>query len=133
MPGPNVTPQQLRDRSWWEGKEVFILVDDYDLVNTPSGNPLQAFQPLMAQAHDLGLHIILTRRSGGAARALYEPVMQAMTDLAAPAMLLPGSPEDGGLIGKLKPQVANSGRAQFRSREVPREQIQIAWDTPELT
>ncbi|MGO1472300.1 MAG: type VII secretion protein EccCa [Flaviflexus sp.] len=132
MPGPNVTPQQLRDRSWWEGKEVFILVDDYDLVNTPSGNPVAAFQPLMAQAHDLGLHIILTRRSGGAQRALFEPVMQTMNDLAVPAMLLPGSPEDGQIIGKLKPQVANPGRAQFRSREVPREQLQIAWEPPEL-
>lgn len=133
MPGPNVTPQQLRDRSWWEGKEVFVIVDDYDLVNVPSGNPLQAFQPLMAQAHDLGLHIILTRRSGGAARALYEPVMQTMNDLAVPGMLLPGSPEDGALIGRLKPQVANPGRAQFRSREVSREQLQIAWDPPKLT
>ena len=56
-----------------------------------------------------------------------------MTDLAAPAMLLPGSPEDGQLLGRLKPQAANPGRAQFRSREVLREQIQIAWDTPELT
>lgn len=132
LPGPNVTPQQLRDRSWWTGKEVFIMVDDYDLVNTPSGNPVAAFQPLMAQAHDLGLHIILTRRSGGAQRALYEPVMQAMTDLAVPGMLLPGSPEDGQILGRLKPQVANPGRAQFRSREVPREQLQIAWEIPKL-
>src|SRR5690606_40017099 len=45
MPGPDVTPQQLRDRSWWSGAEVFILVDDYDLVATQSGNPIAVLQP----------------------------------------------------------------------------------------
>ena len=32
LPGPDVTPDQLRSRSWWTGAEVFVLVDDYDLV-----------------------------------------------------------------------------------------------------
>ncbi len=34
LPGPDVTPQQLRDRSWWTGPELYVLVDDYDLVAT---------------------------------------------------------------------------------------------------
>src|SRR5690606_27329122 len=29
-PGPDVTAEQLRTRSWWEGPELFVLVDDYD-------------------------------------------------------------------------------------------------------
>ena len=40
IPGPDVTPAQLRDRSWWKGAEGFILVDDYDLVATATDNPL---------------------------------------------------------------------------------------------
>ena len=32
IPGPDVTPDQLRNRSWWTGAEVFVVVDDYDLV-----------------------------------------------------------------------------------------------------
>ena len=47
-------------------------------------------------------------------------------------MLLPGSPEDGQILGKLKPQVASPGRAQFRSRDVSRDQFQLAWETPKL-
>ncbi|UUZ60916.1 FtsK/SpoIIIE domain-containing protein [Nocardioides sp. B-3] len=31
IPGPDVTPDQLRNRSWWTGAEVFVVVDDYDL------------------------------------------------------------------------------------------------------
>ncbi|MGY2060706.1 type VII secretion protein EccCb, partial [Nocardia gipuzkoensis] len=40
MPGPDVTQQQLRDRSWWSGPEIYVIVDDYDLVVTSHGNPL---------------------------------------------------------------------------------------------
>ena len=28
IPGPDVTPDQLRNRSWWTGAEVFVVVDD---------------------------------------------------------------------------------------------------------
>ncbi|MGH8877270.1 MAG: type VII secretion protein EccCa, partial [Stackebrandtia sp.] len=34
LPGPDVTPQQLRDRSWWNGLDLFVVVDDLDLVTT---------------------------------------------------------------------------------------------------
>lgn len=127
LPGPNVTAKQLRERSWWAGADVFILVDDYDLVAAPSGNPIAPIGALMAQAHDVGLHVIITRRSGGASRAMYEPVMQAFTDLAVPGMLLPGNTDEGNLIGKLRPHSGGPGRAQFRSREVARELVQVAW------
>jgi len=39
LPGPEVTQEQLRNRSWWTGKDVYILVDDYDLVASTAGNP----------------------------------------------------------------------------------------------
>lgn len=132
IPSSNVTPQQLRDRSWWTGAEAFFLVDDYDLVNASSGNPLAGLQPLLAQAHDVGLHVILTRRSGGASRGMFEPVMQTFNDLSVAGMLLPGSPDDGQLIGRLRPKQGNPGRAQFRSRDVPRETLQVAWVEPKL-
>ena len=42
MPPEDVTPQQLRDRSWWSGPDVYVIVDDYDMVATASANPLLA-------------------------------------------------------------------------------------------
>lgn len=63
IPGPDVTPDQLRSRSWWTGAEVFVVVDDYDLVATQQSSPVQPLQPLMAQARDTGLHVVVARRS----------------------------------------------------------------------
>lgn len=130
LPGPDVTPEQLRNRSWWTGAEGFVLVDDYDLVSTSQGNPLQAIAPMLAQAADVGLHVVLTRRSGGASRASYDQILQGMTDLGATGILLSGNPEEGALIGKLKPVVAGAGRAQVVSRELGGFGAQLAFVPP---
>ncbi len=127
MPGPDITPQQLRDRSWWTGAEVYVLVDDYDLVNTQSGNPIAVLQPLLAQATDVGLHLIIARRSGGASRATFEPVMQTLRDLAAPGILLSGSPDEGPLIGNVKATPAVPGRAKVITRERGLQTMQLAF------
>jgi len=127
LPGPDVTPEQLRNRSWWSGAEVFVLVDDYDLVVTSSGSPLAALVPLLAQAGDVGLHLVLTRRSGGAARASYEQVMQTLRDLATPGILLSGSPDEGPLIGNIKAVPAVPGRGRLVSRETGNNVVQLAW------
>ncbi|WP_341935647.1 type VII secretion protein EccCa [Microbacterium sp. LWO14-1.2] len=127
LPGPDVTPQQLRDRSWWTGAEVYVLVDDYDLVNTQSGNPIAVLQPLLAQATDVGLHLVLARRSGGASRATFEPVMQTLRDLASPGILLSGSPDEGPLIGNVKATPAVPGRAKVITRERGVQTMQLAY------
>ncbi|MGO1854863.1 MAG: type VII secretion protein EccCb, partial [Microbacteriaceae bacterium] len=127
MPGPDVTPEQLRSRSWWTGAEGFVLVDDYDLVATSQGNPIAVLAPLLAQASDLGLHVILTRRTGGASRAAYDPIIQRMTDLGATGILLSGNPEEGQLIGKVKPVPAIPGRAQIVSRDRGVIAAQMLW------
>jgi len=117
VPGKDVTPEQLRARSWWTGAEGFILVDDYDLVSTSQGNPLAPLAALLPQAADLGLHVVLTRRTGGASRAAYDPILQRFTDLGVTGILLSGSPEEGALIGKVKAFPAPPGRAQIVSRD----------------
>ncbi|MFD0788190.1 FtsK/SpoIIIE domain-containing protein, partial [Micromonospora azadirachtae] len=90
--GPEVTPQQLRDRSWWSGPQLFVLVDDYDLVATGPSNPLHALVEYLPQARDIGLHLVLVRRSGGAARAQYEPIVQRLRELATAGLVMAGSP-----------------------------------------
>ena len=127
LPGPDVTPDQLRARSWWSGAEVFVVVDDYDLVATPQGSPVGVLQPLLAQAGDVGLRLVVARRSGGAARALFEPVVQTLRDLAMPGVLLSGSREDGPLVGAVRPVPAAPGRARLVTRDRGTEVLQVAW------
>lgn len=47
-------------------------------------------------------------------------------------MLLPGPSSEGRLIGGLAPRDGNPGRAQFVSRDIPREALQIAWQPSTL-
>src|SRR5262249_5659748 len=61
LPGPDVTPRQLRDRTWWTGPDLFVLVDDYDLVAPGPSNPLAGLLDQLAQARDVGLHLVLAR------------------------------------------------------------------------
>ncbi|WP_308491925.1 type VII secretion protein EccCa [Microbacterium terrisoli] len=130
IPGPDVTPEQLRQRSWWSGAEGYVIVDDYDLVATSQGNPIAVLQPLLAQASDLGLHVVLTRRTGGASRAAYDPIIQRFTDLGVTGILLGGNPEEGALIGRVKPVPSAPGRAQVVSRNQGTFAAQLVFSPP---
>lgn len=131
LPGPDVTPEQLRRRSWWEGPDIYVLVDDYDLLSTGQiANPLLPLQPLLAQSQDLGLHLVLTRRIGGAGRAMFEPVTQTLNDLSTPGIMLPGNPGEGPLLGRQKPIPGPPGRARLISRDHGVQALQLAWAPP---
>jgi len=130
LPGPDVTAEQLRRRSWWSGPEMFILVDDYDLVAAQGGNPLLPLVELLPQARDIGLHLIVARRSGGAGRALYEPVVQRLRELASPGLVLSGARDEGALVGDVKPSPRPPGQGVFVTRRAAPAVVQVAWLPP---
>jgi S-DNA-T family DNA segregation ATPase FtsK/SpoIIIE len=122
-----VTPEELRNRTWWSGPEVFLIVDDYDLVTSQNGNPLSVLLEFLPQARDIGLHLILARRSGGAGRALYEPVLQRVRELGSPGLILSGSRDEGALLGDVKPGPQPPGRGSLVSRRAGVSLIQAGW------
>ncbi|WP_436525674.1 type VII secretion protein EccCa [Actinoplanes sp. HUAS TT8] len=126
LPGPEVTAKQLRERSWWTGPELFVLVDDYDLVVAGPTNPLTPLLEYLPQARDVGLHLVLTRRAGGAGRALYEPVLQRLRELSAPGLVMSGAPEEGALIGTVRPERMPPGRGRLITRREGIRLIQLA-------
>ncbi|MFC4997252.1 type VII secretion protein EccCa [Dactylosporangium cerinum] len=126
LPGPDVTQDQLRTRGWWTGPECFVLVDDYDLVVTGPGNPIDPLLPYLAQARDVGLHLIVARRSGGASRALFEPVLQRLRELSSPGLLLSGDREEGALLGNVRPGPLPPGRGWLVTRRDGARLIQVA-------
>ena len=135
LPGPEVTPKQLRERSWWSGPEVYVLVDDYDLVATGSGgnaaNPLLPLLEFLAQAKDVGLHLVLARRTGGASRALFEPILARLRELNLPGLMMSGSPDEGPLLDGLKPEPRPPGRGVLVDRRFGRRRVQIALREPD--
>jgi len=116
LPGPEVTAEQLRTRSWRTGKDVYVLVDDYDLVASPTMNPLGPLVELLPYARDVGLHVVIARHSGGAGRAMFDPVLQKLRDLNAAGLLLSGDREEGPLIGGARPSRQPVGRGQLVRR-----------------
>lgn len=128
IPGEDVGPQQLRDRSWWAGPDLYVVVDDYDLVATAAGNPLAPLLEYLPHAGDLGLHLVVARRSGGAARSMYEPVLAALHDLGAIGLAMSGDPTDTPLIGSVRPGPLPPGRGTLVSRSGGERLIQVAWE-----
>jgi len=128
LPGAGITQQQLRDRSWWSGPELYVLVDDYDLVATQGGvNPLAPLLEFLAQAKDVGLHLVVARRSGGASRGLFEPVIARLRELSTPGIVMSGSPDEGPLLGNVKPTPMPPGRGTLVTRKAGAQLVQIAW------
>ena len=128
LPGPDVTQQQLRERSWWSGPEIYLLVDDYDLVAT-GGDVLRPIVDFLAQAKDIGFHVVLARRSGGAARALFDPVIGRMREVSSAGFIMSGSREEGVLVGGVRPEIMPAGRGVLVTRETAL--VQAAWSPVE--
>ncbi|MEU3859898.1 type VII secretion protein EccCa [Streptomyces sp. NPDC028722] len=116
-PTADVTPQQLRDRSWWRGPQVFVVIDDYDLVSNSTGNPLSGLTEMLPFARDVGVRFIIARSSAGAGRASYEPFMQRMKELGAQGVVLAGDPAEGDILNGVRPRPMPAGRGVFVSRK----------------
>jgi len=130
LPGPNVSPERLRARDWWIGAELFVLVDDYDLV-AGDGNPLLALQSLLPQSREVGLHIVVARRTGGASRAMFDPVLGRLRDLNAPGLVMSGDRNEGPLLGGVRPSKLPPGRGWLVTRKEGARLVQLAWlDNP---
>ncbi|MGZ5363213.1 MAG: type VII secretion protein EccCa [Mycobacterium sp.] len=130
MPGENITQQQLRTRSWWSGPDIYLIIDDYDLAAGATGNPLAPLADFLPHAKDLGLHVVVARRSGGAARAMFDPVLARMRELGCMGLMMSASPEEGVLLGAVRPSALPPGRGTLITRSDADQLIQVAWTDP---
>lgn len=130
MPGAEVSQAQLRARSWWTGPDIYLVIDDYDLVATPTANPLLPLLEFLPYAADLGFHTIVARRSGGAARALFDPLLAGLRDLGCMGMLMSGRAEEGALLGSKPPVPLPPGRGTLITRPGVEQIVQVAWSPP---
>ncbi|HEV7579807.1 MAG TPA: type VII secretion protein EccCa [Mycobacterium sp.] len=127
MPPADVSQAQLRARSWWSGPEIYLVVDDYDLVATPAGNPLLDLLEYLPHAKDLGLHVVVARRSGGAARALFEPLLASMREVGCMGLMMSARPDEGTLLGSGRPARLPAGRGVLVTHAGDEQVIQVGW------
>jgi len=120
LPGPHISPEALRARSWWEGPAAYLVVDDHDLLVTPTANALLPVVDLLAQAGDVGLHAVIARRVAGWTRAQFEPVIQRLGEVGTTVFLMSGEPTEGVITGAVRATPRPPGRGVLlRPRQAP--------------
>ena len=108
-----------------------MVVDDYDLVTGGGDNPLLPLLEYLAQARDVGLHLLIARRVGGASRALFEPLLMSVKELNSPGLLLSGDPQEGTLLGDYRAAPLPPGRGILVRRNAAI-LVQTAWPGSDL-
>ena len=118
LPPHTLSAEVLAERSWWSGPEFYVVVDDYDLVASPSGNPLMPLLDMLAQGRDLGLHVIVARRVGGMSRAGFEPVLGRLRELRQAGLIMSGDGAEGPLLANHRAAVQPPGRGLLVRRKL---------------
>ena len=129
LPTAETTADQLRGRTWWAGPQVYVIVDDYDLVTAASPDAMAGLQRLLPHATDIGLHVVLARRCAGTARAMFDPMLAQLRDSGCMGLLMNGSPEEGGLVGNHRAAAHRAGRGLLVTRDGA-QRVQVGWCPP---
>ncbi len=108
---PDLTRQQLIDRSWWSGPEHVLVLDDYQLLIRGADGPLGPLADALSHAHDIGLHVLCARTVTGAARSMYETFGKRLAEMQPTLVLLPGESTEGPVAGGMTAREGPPGRA----------------------
>ena len=130
LPSASLSRRELLARDWWTGPRFVLLVDDYDLLLTPAGNPLACLADLLGQARDVGLHLVVARPVGGTARTAFEPVFQRLRELGTSGLVMRGDPEEGAVLGGRKAGPLPPGRGLLVRRGTPSGLVQVLYEPP---
>ncbi|HJT56301.1 MAG TPA: type VII secretion protein EccCa [Ktedonobacteraceae bacterium] len=122
--GGSMSLEQLRKPQQWAGPHYFVFVDDYEAVVGATGSPIAPLLDMLLNARDLGLHLILARRVGGAGRAAFEPVLQRLREMSSPGLIMSGDPQEGALLGAQRASSLPPGRGYYIRRNQPPTLIQ---------
>jgi S-DNA-T family DNA segregation ATPase FtsK/SpoIIIE len=110
-----------------------LLVDDYDLVATARGNPLEPLVDLVARGRDVGLHVLLARPVSGTARSAFEPFYQRLRETGCAGLIMSGDPREGLLLGDRAATPQPPGRGHLVTRHGRGGLVQVAWSPPHPT
>ncbi|MBB4687595.1 type VII secretion protein EccCa [Amycolatopsis jiangsuensis] len=116
VPDQSITADRLKRRDWWTGPRLFFVIDDYQLLTTGMGSPLEPLLSLLSQGSYIGFHLILGRSTSGAMRALSDAVVRRIWELGSPGVVFSYPKEEGKFLGEAAPRSLPAGRAQLVTR-----------------
>ncbi|WP_447002031.1 type VII secretion protein EccCa [Saccharothrix isguenensis] len=126
VPGADIPPSRLRERDWWSGPEVFVVVDDYDLLTGAMGGPLDPLVELLPQAGDIGLHVVLSRAAAGSGRTSMDAVVRRLQESNTPELALSMPPNEMPLLNGVRGRQLPPGRAVLVTRR-DATGLQVGW------
>ncbi|MFD3774747.1 type VII secretion protein EccCa [Streptomyces sp. NPDC058612] len=130
LPDDSAPLDDLEPGSWGGGPRIVVLVDDYDVLTTAGQSPLAPFVPYIPAAMDIGLHFVLTRRVAGASRGMYEPLVQALRESGASAIVMAGDRGEGQLFPGVYASQQPAGRGVLVRRGQSNRLIQTVYTSP---
>lgn len=116
IPDQSVTAEHLSKRDWWTGPQLFVVLDDYQLLTGGSLSPLDPLLSLLSQGAYIGLHVILARSTSGAMRSMMDPAVRRLWELGTPGLVFSYPKEEGKFLGEAIPRKLPPGRAQLVTR-----------------
>jgi len=133
LPPAQISAQDLQARNWWSGPELYLVVDDYDLVaGTGSRGPLVPLADYLTRAREIGFHLVIARRVSGIGRSLMsDPLMSRLRELGTAGLIMNGDPREGALIGDQRARRLPPGRGLFVRRGPGTDLVQTAFDEHE--
>lgn len=104
MPTAEVTREQRRTRSWWTGPEVFIIVDDFAMVNNAAPAAFAPLARFWGSAHLVGVHSIVACPIAVANRVLTPAasLMKLNADVNAATLVMDGVKDNGPYIAGVR-------------------------------
>jgi S-DNA-T family DNA segregation ATPase FtsK/SpoIIIE len=134
LPPATVTPQELSARNWWQGAEIYVVIDDYDLVGGGAQGPLAPLVQFVPYARDIGFHLVTARRVTGSSRTqLTDQLGARVRELGCTGLVLSGDPREGALVGDVRAVPRPPGRGVLVRRGEPGRLIQLAVEDQELS
>ncbi|MCH9729739.1 MAG: type VII secretion protein EccCa [Actinomycetia bacterium] len=108
----------------WSGPEIFVLVDDEDLVAgwssgammfRPDGKapPLEALTKYLDRSREVGLHLVVGRRVSPWGQAMASPLAGKLISLTSPTVIMDGPREEGALLRGVKASRQPVGRGVY--------------------
>ncbi|PII82259.1 hypothetical protein BMH32_04255 [Leucobacter sp. OLJS4] len=105
---------------------IVVVIDDYDILSAGGTSPLEPLMPYLASSRDLNFNVVLTRPVAGAARAMFESMVQSVKDTGGTGIILSGERAEGPLWPGVYASGAVPGRGKLVRRGQPPRLVQIA-------
>jgi type VII secretion protein EccCb len=116
-PPPTATPEELATKRFWEGREIFVVIDGITSWGTTM-SPLAPLAPLVGDAEDLGLHIVATadiRQFGFQAQG--STTLGRIMAMQPPVLIMNGHRSYGAVLPGMYAEPQREGKGRLVTRQ----------------